>query len=115
MCTRRIGGVCQRYATVVALAVLTGTIACRGEANLPKSGASESEVEKLLGIPAVVDSERREFEGDLRRFGDCLEGRRDSVKKVWRYHKPEGQETLIAFDQGGRVLCAKAGGISIIH
>lgn len=111
----RLRRMCPRWTALVVVCALIGTVSCRREASVPAPGASEREVEKLLGTPAVVDNDSREFEGDIRRLGDCLKGKRDAVNKVWRYHKPEGQETIVAFDKGGHVLCAKAGGMSIIH
>lgn len=109
-----IGAYRQWAASIVLVSLIAG-ISCRTKVDLPKPGASEREVGVLLGSPAVVESKPNEFEGDVRRLGECLEGKRDAVSKVWRYHQPEGQETIVAFDKGGRVLCAKAGGISITH
>lgn len=113
-CFSRLVGICRQSTAWVVLALIV-TASCRTEVKLPKPGASEREVETLLGSPAVVESDPKEFGGDVRRLGDCLEGKRETVGKVWRYHKPEDQETIVAFDRGGRVLCAKAGGISLIH
>ena len=102
-------------ATGLVLFTLATTGACTRKLDLPQPGAAEQEAEILLGSPNIIDTEPQQIDSVVRQLGECLDGKRDLVAKVWRYHKPEGRQTFVVFGKDRRVLCAKTDGISIIH
>lgn len=83
--TRRHVGMWRLWTASLALVAVAATESCRRRPDLPQAGTSDREVEVLLGSPAAVETERTQFEGDVRRLGDCLDGKRETVTKVWRY------------------------------
>jgi hypothetical protein len=101
---------------VILLCIGTsGTVSCRQNVTLPKSGTSAAEVKKNLGEPNTTDRESREqIRVYLHRFPDCAGADENEVVAVWAYTRTLRKAVLVLVDGHDKVVCSGHGGVVFI-
>jgi hypothetical protein len=111
------GVIRNRCVGIVALIILiTMSLGCEQDIELPRPGTPEVDVRRLLGEPTRTEAESRErIEFYVTRLNECAGIEKGRVRAVLLYEREWRKEVLIAVDAEKRVLCAGHGGVTFIQ